>query len=78
MNQKTQNDQKQPRRIIVPNKDLGIDWHKKGVKDAPNKANQWTLNAWSLVFLSFKYVLALVKAPLFAKLAVKSPTYRRI
>ncbi|WP_275898102.1 hypothetical protein [Vibrio sp. LB10LO1] len=35
MNQKTQNDQKQPERVIVPNKDLGIDWHKKGTKDTP-------------------------------------------
>ncbi len=29
MNQKTQNDQKKPGKAIVPNRDLGIDWHKR-------------------------------------------------
>lgn len=35
MNQKTPNDQKRPEKVIIPNKDLGIDWQKKGIKDAP-------------------------------------------
>lgn len=40
MNQKNQNEQKQPKRTIVPNKDLGVDWHKKGIKDAPKDKKQ--------------------------------------
>lgn len=34
-NNNGQNEQPKPRRVIVPNKDLGVDWHKKGQKEAP-------------------------------------------
>lgn len=43
MSTKKQPEKKQPKKVIVPNKDLGIDWHKKGPQQAP-KGKDTTTN----------------------------------